>query len=92
MSHAYHDDDMQMLPGSPYRTTSSSLNQFTHSKPNLSKELLHKLRSMTETIKMLHAENAALKRENDELREVGEMAAVKHDHHNGLKTSSGMHM
>ena len=36
-------------------------------KPCLNRELVAKLRSMTETIKMLSTENVALREENDEL-------------------------
>ena len=36
-------------------------------KPCLNRELLAKLRSMTETIKMLSTENVALREENDQL-------------------------
>ena len=38
-------------------------------KHSLSKELMQKLRSMTETIKMLSDENELLKRENDRIRD-----------------------
>ena len=54
-------------PGSPYRGSSGSLAAISSSsggggsRPNLSKELLQKLRSMTETIKMLSDENTALR-------------------------------
>ena len=36
-------------------------------KPCLNRELVAKLRSMTETIKMLSTENVALREENDQL-------------------------
>lgn len=55
-------------PGSPYRSSSGSLNGLSglaggpNLRPSLNKELMQKLRSMTETIKMLGEENAALKR------------------------------
>ena len=39
-------------------------------KPCLNRELLAKLRSMTETIKMLSTENVALREENDQLMSV----------------------
>merc|ERR1719394_2321851 len=39
-------------------------------KPRLNRELLAKLRSMTETIKMLSTENVALREENDQLMTV----------------------
>ena len=38
-------------------------------KPSLSKELMQKLRSMTETIKMLSDENEILKRENERIKD-----------------------
>ena len=62
------------LPGSPYRAASTQiLNLASSAAPNpakhsLSKELMQKLRSMTETIKMLSDENEVLKRENDRIR------------------------
>lgn len=55
-------------PGSPYRTSSGSLNGLA-SRPSLNKELMQKLRSMTETIKMLSQENTTLRTENEELRD-----------------------
>ncbi|XP_059094769.1 uncharacterized protein DDB_G0284459-like isoform X3 [Tigriopus californicus] len=55
-------------PGSPYRTSSGSLNGLG-SRPSLNKELMQKLRSMTETIKMLSQENSSLRTENEELRD-----------------------
>ena len=39
-------------------------------KPCLNRELVAKLRSMTETIKMLSTENVALREENDQLLNV----------------------
>ena len=39
-------------------------------KPCLNRELVAKLRSMTETIKMLSTENVALREENDQLMSV----------------------
>ena len=50
-------------------------------KHSLSKELMQKLRSMTETIKMLSDENEMLKRENDRIRdeEEGVYTVVKHE-------------
>ena len=39
-------------------------------KPCLNRELVAKLRSMTETIKMLSTENVALREENDQLGSV----------------------
>ena len=39
-------------------------------KPCLNRELLAKLRSMTETIKMLSTENVSLREENDQLMTV----------------------
>ena len=59
-------------PGSPYhRSTAGSLNGLTafSSRPNLNKELMQKLRSMTETIKMLSDENLRLKGDNEGLRD-----------------------
>lgn len=44
------------------------------SRPSLNKELMQKLRSMTETIKMLSDENSNLRGENDQLRDVVEQA------------------
>ena len=41
-------------------------------KPCLNRELVAKLRSMTETIKMLSTENVALREENDQLLNVRE--------------------
>ena len=53
-------------PGSPYRASSgTALNSAP--KPSLSKELMQKLRSMTETIKMLSDENAQLRTQNEEI-------------------------
>ena len=40
---------------------------FSAPKPSLSKELMQKLRSMTETIKMLSDENAQLRTQNEEI-------------------------
>ncbi|CAB4054015.1 unnamed protein product [Lepeophtheirus salmonis] len=54
-------------PGSPYRSSSGSLNGLT-SRPSLNKELVQKLRSMTETIKILSDENIVVKEENQRLR------------------------
>eukprot|EP00096_Caligus_rogercresseyi_P012639 TRINITY_DN535_c0_g1_i1.p1 TRINITY_DN535_c0_g1~~TRINITY_DN535_c0_g1_i1.p1 ORF type:complete len:505 (+),score=110.06 TRINITY_DN535_c0_g1_i1:186-1700(+) len=54
-------------PGSPYRSSSGSLNGLT-SRPSLNKELVQKLRSMTETIKILSDENAVVREENQRLR------------------------
>ena len=50
-------------------------------KHSLSKELMQKLRSMTETIKMLSDENEMLKRENDRIRdeEEGVYTVIKHE-------------
>ena len=58
-------------PGSPYhRSTAGSLNGLAFSsRPNLNKELMQKLRSMTETIKMLSDENLRLKGDNEGLRD-----------------------
>ena len=58
-------------PGSPYhRSTAGSLNGLAFSsRPNLNKELMQKLRSMTETIKMLTDENLRLKGDNEGLRD-----------------------
>ena len=56
-------------PGSPYRSSvAGSLNGLA-SRPSLNKELMQKLRSMTETIKMLSDENFTLKNENESLRD-----------------------
>ena len=41
-------------------------------KPCLNRELVAKLRSMTETIKMLSTENVSLREENDQLAAVRE--------------------
>lgn len=57
-------------PGSPYRSSSGSINGLGlglgpglgSARPSLNKELMQKLRSMTETIKMLTDENAELRR------------------------------
>jgi len=52
-------------PGSPYRGSLNGLNQnggAAFGRPNLSKELVQRLRSMTETIKMLSEENAELRK------------------------------
>ena len=48
---------------------------------SLSKELMQKLRSMTETIKMLSDENEMLKRENERIRdeEEGVYTVIKHE-------------
>jgi hypothetical protein len=64
-------------PGSPYhRSTSGSLNGLAFStRPNLNKELMQKLRSMTETIKMLSDENQRLKGDNEGLRDELESVA-----------------
>lgn len=65
-------------PGSPYhRSTAGSLNGLTafSSRPNLNKELMQKLRSMTETIKMLSDENLRLKGDNEGLRDELESVA-----------------
>ena len=56
---------------------SGSLNALSN-KPCLNRELVAKLRSMTETIKMLSTENVALREENDNLltlREEGMLAS-----------------
>ena len=53
-------------PGSPYRASSGTALNSTP-KPSLSKELMQKLRSMTETIKMLSDENAQLRTQNEEI-------------------------
>ena len=45
---------------------SGSLNALSN-KPCLNRELVAKLRSMTETIKMLSTENVSLREENDNL-------------------------
>merc|ERR1712223_1085638 len=68
-------------------STASGLNGYTSGVPvssakhSLSKELMQKLRSMTETIKMLSDENEMLKRENDRIRdeEEGVYTVVKHE-------------
>ena len=58
--------DVPGAPGSPYRASSgTALNSAP--KPSLSKELMQKLRSMTETIKMLSDENAQLRTQNEEI-------------------------
>merc|ERR1712223_1152613 len=58
--------DIPGAPGSPYRASSgTALNSAP--KPSLSKELMQKLRSMTETIKMLSDENAQLRTQNEEI-------------------------
>jgi len=62
---------------------SGSLNALSN-KPCLNRELVAKLRSMTETIKMLSTENVALREENDNLltlREEG-MLASQEDENN----------
>ena len=48
-------------------------------KPCLNRELLAKLRSMTETIKMLSTENVALREENDQLMSVREEDGMSTD-------------
>ena len=72
-----------VLPGSPYRTSSTGAGLHGSyggglfngglspgpAKHSLSKELMQKLRSMTETIKMLSDENEILKRENDRIKD-----------------------
>ena len=71
-----------VLPGSPYRTSSTGAGLHHYgglfngssissgpAKHSLSKELMQKLRSMTETIKMLSDENEVLKRENDRIKD-----------------------
>lgn len=60
---------------------SGSLNALSN-KPCLNRELVAKLRSMTETIKMLSTENVALREENDNLatlREEGMLASQDDD-------------
>merc|ERR1719410_992232 len=71
-------------PGSPYRASSgTALNSAP--KPSLSKELMQKLRSMTETIKMLSDENAQLRTQNEEiLRAKKEEIARNNRKPNGL--------
>lgn len=72
-------------PGSPYRASSgSSLN--TNPKPSLSKELMQKLRSMTETIKMLSDENAQLRTQNEQI-----LRSAKEDEAHSRRKSSGLY-
>merc|ERR1712223_2023623 len=76
--------DIPGAPGSPYRASSgTALNSAP--KPSLSKELMQKLRSMTETIKMLSDENAQLRTQNEEiLRAKKEEIARNNRKPNGL--------
>jgi len=61
-------------PGSPYKGSLNGLNgSLGFGRPNLSKELVQRLRSMTETIKMLSEENAELRK----LQEEGPLVDVK---------------
>jgi len=60
--HGYKRDEM-------VASMSGSMNAVSN-KPCLNRELLAKLRSMTETIKMLSTENVALREENDQLMTV----------------------
>ena len=65
-------------PGSPYRASSgTALNSAP--KPSLSKELMQKLRSMTETIKMLSDENAQLRTQNEEILRARKEENAKHN-------------
>jgi hypothetical protein len=52
----------------------------TSSKPNLNKELMHKLRSMTETIKVLSEENELLVLKNQQLLQISQ----KNDNNSGI--------
>ena len=52
-------------------------------KPCLNRELVAKLRSMTETIKMLSTENVSLREENDQLAAVREER--RHQDGQGIK-------
>ena len=76
-------------PGSPYRASSgTALNSAP--KPSLSKELMQKLRSMTETIKMLSDENAQLRTQNEEiLREKKEVMVRGGGNGNGRRPMGG---
>ena len=80
-------------PGSPYRASSGTALNSCHSapKPSLSKELMQKLRSMTETIKMLSDENAQLRTQNEEiLREKKEvMVRTGTGNGNGRRSMGG---
>ena len=75
------------LPGSsstgisPQSSTTTAANAYSATRHSLSKELMQKLRSMTETIKMLSDENEVLRRENDRIRdeEEGVYTVVKHE-------------
>ncbi len=69
-------------PGSPYRASSgsgsgSSMGNGSATKASLSKDLMHKLRSMTETIKVLSDENAKLKSEKEEILKLREFEKSK---------------
>ena len=58
-------------------------------KPCLNRELVAKLRSMTETIKMLSTENVALREENDQLLNVrDEMLPTSYNSSTGEQGSS----
>jgi hypothetical protein len=72
-------------PGSPYRMSSSSISAL-NSKPSLSKELMQKLRSMTETIKMLSDENAQLRTQNEEI-----LRTRKHEELVGKRNYNGLY-
>ena len=75
----------ECAPGSPYRASSgTSLNS---NKPSLSKELMQKLRSMTETIKMLSDENAQLRTQNEEILR----AKKEENSRNNRRNSSGLY-
>ena len=81
--------DEMGAPGSPYRASSgTALNSAP--KPSLSKELMQKLRSMTETIKMLSDENAQLRTQNEEiLREKKEVMVRGGGNGNGRRPMGG---
>lgn len=75
-------------PGSPYRASSgTALNTSCGPKPSLSKELMQKLRSMTETIKMLSDENAQLRTQNEEILRAKKEEKSRHHR----RTSNGLY-